>query len=158
VRGSRSANPLGHRCIVQAAEQLAYLAQRPTFALPNHPDRHVLGLQAPLVRRNQALPILPRISLPLFSIFSPDQPKLPHKGFIAQNRLPAHCLKGILNFSQQALIDKTPVTQTLRSPWPAQLAQHRRLLPEGQRRAQAGITAITAPFERAQPESLAVRH
>jgi hypothetical protein len=45
VRRSRSANSLGYRCIIQAAEKFANLAQRFGTALSNHPHRHVLCLQ-----------------------------------------------------------------------------------------------------------------
>jgi hypothetical protein len=43
--GLGSANPLGYRCIIQAAEKFADLAQRFASGLPNHPHRHILSLQ-----------------------------------------------------------------------------------------------------------------
>jgi hypothetical protein len=39
MRGSRSANSLGYRCIIQAAKKFADLAQRFASGLPNHSHR-----------------------------------------------------------------------------------------------------------------------
>ena len=57
VSGLGSANPLGYRCIIQAAEKFADLAQRFASTFPNHPHRHILSLQASFAGRDQALPI-----------------------------------------------------------------------------------------------------